>query len=109
MVARSFASAIVVVFALITAGRAQGQSSTSSDKGEKKESTSSETKPTPPQPAYVNILKDSKTISGLWTVYQKGNNLYWEIESGDYSTEYILLLSVSRGNFGHPYILGGMP
>jgi hypothetical protein len=87
------------------------QSSTSTDKGdkgEKKESTSStETKPTPP--AYASILKDSKTIAGLWTVYQKGNSLYWEIESSDYSSEYILLLSVSRGNFGHPYIMGGMP
>ena len=71
--------------------------SSDKDKGEKKESTSStETKPTPP--AYASILKDSKTISGLWTVYQKGNNLYWEIGSSDYSSEYIVLISISRGN-----------
>ena len=84
---------------------AQSSTSSDKDKGEKKESTSStETKPTPP--AYASILKDRQK-SGLWTVYQKGQNLYWEIGSGDYSAEYIVLISISRG-IGQGPILGGM-
>jgi Met-zincin/Domain of unknown function (DUF5117)/Domain of unknown function (DUF5118) len=71
---------------------------------------SAEARPTAPTPPHVTILKDAKTISGLWTVYQKGNSLYWEIGSSDLMAEYILVISISRGNFGgHTMLLGGMP
>src|SRR6266436_8244924 len=82
---------------------------TSGSSGEKKEgsSSSTETKPSTPTPAYQNILKDTPPKSGLWTVYQKGQNLYWEIGSGDYSAEYIVLISISRG-IGQGPLLGGM-
>jgi hypothetical protein len=73
----------------------------STEKDKEKETKSS---PTPP---YASILKDAPPKSGLWTVYQKGQNLYWEIASGDYSAEYIVLISISRG-IGQGQILGGM-
>src|SRR4029434_9466923 len=76
---------------------------------EKKEGSaaSSETKASSPVPAYAAILKDASPKSGLWTVYQKGQNLYWEISSSDYSAQYIVLISISRG-IAQGQILGGM-
>ena len=43
----------------------------------------------------------------MWTLYQKGNNLYAELSPGDYSSEYIVLISISRG-IGRGQLLGGM-
>ena len=66
-----------------------------------------ESRPSTPAPPYANLLKDATTKSGLWTLYQKGNNLYWEIASSDYAAEYIVLISISRG-IGQGQLLGGM-
>jgi uncharacterized protein DUF4953/uncharacterized protein DUF5117 len=82
-------------------------SPSSSDKPKESSSTTTESKPASTPPAYANILKDAPPKSGLWTVYQKGQNLYWEISSSDYSAEYILLISISRG-IGQGQLLGGM-
>src|SRR5207247_8222606 len=99
-------AALLLLLVSLTALPAAAQTSGSS--GEKKEaSTSTETKPSTPTPAYQNILKDTPPKSGLWTVYQKGQNLYWEIGSGDYSAEYIVLISISRG-IAKGDLLGGM-
>jgi Met-zincin/Domain of unknown function (DUF5117) len=96
-------SLIIVAF-----GPAMAQTSgPSGEKGKEGSSTSSETKAAASPPAYANILKDAPPKTGLWTVYQKGQNLYWEIASGDYSAEYIVLISISRG-IGQGQILGGM-
>src|SRR5262245_47761544 len=97
MSARVCFSAFVLslVVALVQPAAAQ----TSGPSGEKKDtpaSTESKSAASSP-PAYQNILKDAPPKSGLWTVYQKGQNLYWEIGSGDYSAEYIVLISISRG------------
>jgi hypothetical protein len=96
--------ASLVVGALVPAG-----AQTTGPTTEKKDSTpSTETKAaTPATPAHATLLKDATAKSGLWTVYQKGQNLYWEIASGDYSAEYIVLISISRG-IGQGEILGGM-
>jgi hypothetical protein len=64
-------------------------------------------KPTPPQPAHVNILKESKTIEGMWTLYLKGNNLYAELSSGDYQAEHLVNIAISRG-IAQGQLLGGM-
>ncbi len=58
-------------------------------------------------PAHAAILKDAKTINGLLTLYQKNNNLYVELMPGDYSSEYIVLISISRG-IAKGSLLGGM-
>src|SRR6185312_6209343 len=79
----------------------------SSEKPKESAADSSEKKPASSPPAYASILKDAPPKSGLWTVYQKGQNLYWEISSGDYSAEYIVLISISRG-IGQGPLLGGM-
>jgi hypothetical protein len=78
----------------------------SSKEGKEGSSGSSESK-SAPSPAYANILKDAKAVTGMWSVYQKGNNLYWEITSSDYSAEYIVLIAISRG-IAHRELLGGM-
>lgn len=83
---------------------------TSDSKGSSKEGSkegSSESRSSTPSAPYANLLKEAKTVSGMWTVYQKGNNLYWEIGSGDYSAEYIVLISISRG-IAQGQLLGGM-
>jgi uncharacterized protein DUF5118 len=102
---RFSAAALLSLLAVVSAAFGQGAPSTSDKKDtpsttETKSSTSS----TPP---YSSILKDAPPKSGLWTVYQKGQNLYWEINSSDYNAEYIVLISISRG-IGQGQILGGM-
>jgi hypothetical protein len=106
---------IRLVFAVILFVLLQGQlpvwgqttPSSSSDKP-KEGAAATESKPsTPTPPPYASILKDAQPKSGLWTVYQKGQNLYWEISPSDYSAEYIVLISISRG-IGQGQILGGM-
>src|SRR5258708_344726 len=81
--------------------------STAGEKPKEGTTTSAEARPTTPAPPYASILKDATPKSGLWTVYQKGQNLYWEIGGADYSAEYIVLISISRG-IGQGQILGGM-
>src|SRR5437868_1468306 len=98
--------ALLSTFAMTSAVMGQGAPSTS-DKDKKDGPSTTETKPSAPPAPYASILKDAPPKSGLWTVYQKGQNLYWEIASGDYSAEYIVLISISRG-IGQGQILGGM-
>lgn len=62
--------------------------------------------PQPPTPAHVALLKDAKPVSGMLTMYEKGNNLYAELAGGDYTSEYIVLISISRG-IGQTPLLGG--
>ena len=80
----------------------------SKDSKEGTSSTSSETRSSSSQPLFATILKDAKPVSGMWNVFQKGNSLYWEIAPSDYSSEYIVLIAISRGNFGNPFMFGGM-
>lgn len=58
-------------------------------------------------PPHVAILKDAKPYSGLMTVYQKGSNLLVEMGPAEYSSEYIVLISIARG-IGQNPLLGGM-
>src|SRR5437868_2423253 len=74
-----------------------GSSGAGKDKDDSAKS-SSESKAASPAPPYASILKDAKpAMSGMWTVFEKGNNLYWEITSSDYSSEYIVMIAISRG------------
>jgi len=99
---------VLVLLVAIAALPAAAQTSGSSDSGSKGgSSSSSDSKSAASAPAYAAILKDAPPKSGLWTVYQKGQNLYWEIGSGDYSSEYIVLISISRG-IAQGQLLGGM-
>ena len=90
---------LVLIVSLVVGALVPVGAQTTGPTTEKKDSTpSTETKAaTPATPAYATLLKDATSKSGLWTVYQKGQNLYWEIGSGDYSAEYIVLISISRG------------
>ena len=63
--------------------------------------------PMPPQPAHVNILKEAKTVEGMWTLYQKGNNLFAELSGGDYQAEHLVNIAISRG-IAQGQLLGGM-
>jgi len=100
---------LVLIVSLVVGALVPVGAQTTGPTTEKKDSTpSTETKAaTPATPAHATLLKDATAKSGLWTVYQKGQNLYWEIGSGDYSAEYIVLISISRG-IGQGEILGGM-
>jgi hypothetical protein len=81
---------------------------TTTEKPKEATPTTTEVKPTTATPpTFLTLLKDATPKSGLWTVYQKGQNLYWEISPSDYSAEYIVLISISRG-IGQGQILGGM-
>ena len=58
-------------------------------------------------PKHAQILKDAKSIDGVIQLYRTGNNLYGELTSGDYSSEFIVLISIARG-IGQNPLLGGM-
>ena len=60
-----------------------------------------------PPPPYAAYLKDAPAIPGMLTLYRKGNSLYAELGGGDYGSEYIVLISISRG-IAQGQILGGM-
>jgi Met-zincin/Domain of unknown function (DUF5117) len=86
---------ISLVCAVVQPVAAQSPASKDSKEGS---SSGSDSKPSPPTPAHVNILKDAKPpTTGMWTLYQKGQNVYWEISPSDYSGEYIVLIAISRG------------
>src|SRR5689334_11198450 len=99
-----------LAFVLAVPAFAQRPSDSSDSKDKDKDhaaSSDGKSASSSPTPEHARILKDAKPVSGLWNVYQKGNNLYWEIGSGDYSAEYIVLISISRG-IAQGQLLGGM-
>ena len=98
-----FAAVVLASLAAIASGPVGAQTTGTSTEKKEGSTTSTETKASTPTPAYAAILKDATPKSGLWTVYQKGNNLYWEIGSADLSSEYIVLISISRG-IGQPFL-----
>ncbi len=61
----------------------------------------------PPAAPHAAILKDAKEHSGIINVYQKGSKLYAELNAANYSSEYIILISIARG-IGQGNLLGGM-
>ena len=61
----------------------------------------------PAEAKHVALLKDSKTQSGLLTFHNSTNNLYVELMPGDYGSEFIVLISISKGIAQGP-LLGGM-
>jgi hypothetical protein len=105
-VAELLLAAVVCLFSS-TAFAQRSSDSSDKDKDKDHSSSSSESKPSAPTPEHVRILKDAKAVSGLWNLHQKGEKLYWEIGSGDYSAEYIVLISISRG-IAQGQLLGGM-
>ena len=56
---------------------------------------------------HAQVLKDAKPVEGLIQLYSSGNNLFGELTPGDYSSEYIVLISIARG-IGQNPLLGGM-
>ncbi len=62
---------------------------------------------TPPPPPYAAHLKDAPPIPGMITLYRRGNSLFAELNSQDYNSEYIVLISISRG-IAQGQLLGGM-
>ena len=61
---------------------------------------------TPAPPAYASLLKDAKSYTGMFTLYQKGVNLYAEFSGPEYKQEYIVLIAIARG-IGQEPLLGG--
>ncbi len=106
---RLMVAAIVFVVGLgQSASWGQTPAPATADKPKEGTPATTETRPTTATPpAFLTLLKDATPKSGMWTVYQKGQNLYWEILPSDYSSEYIVLISISRG-IGQGQILGGM-
>lgn len=60
----------------------------------------------PAAPPHAAILKDAKTVTGLMTLHQKGQNLFIEMGPADYNSEFIVLISIARG-IGQTPLLGG--
>jgi Met-zincin/Domain of unknown function (DUF5117) len=61
----------------------------------------------PPPPPYAPFLKDAPPIPGILTLYRRGNSLFVELGPQDYGSEYIVLISISRGIAQDP-LIGGM-
>ncbi len=58
-------------------------------------------------PKHAAILKDAKPIEGMIKLYRHDNHLFAELQGPDYSSEFIVLISISRG-IGRGQLLGGM-
>ena len=89
-------SALLLVVA--TTGVAQDSKAPSAASGDK---------PAAPAPPYAAILKDAKTVTGMLTLHQRGNSLFVELTPGDYSSEYMMMIAISRG-IAQGQLLGGM-
>ncbi len=61
----------------------------------------------PAPPPYAALLKDAPPIPGMITLYRKGNSLFAELGPQDYGSEYIVLISISRG-IAQGQLIGGM-
>lgn len=61
----------------------------------------------PTTPPFATILKDAPPIPGMITLYRKGNSLFAELGPQDYGSEYIVLISISRG-IAQGQLIGGM-
>ena len=92
----------VIAFALVSTAVGQTPAPMTASPDSK-----SESKPSPPTPQHTVVLKDAKPIDGLLTLHQKGSSLFAELSASDYSSEYIVLISISRG-IAQGQILGGM-
>ncbi|MEX0820276.1 MAG: zinc-dependent metalloprotease [Pirellulaceae bacterium] len=68
--------------------------------------TSSSSSAKAPAPEYAALLKDAKTHTGMMTLYEKGSKLYAEMNTSDYGSEYIVLISIAKGVGMNP-LLGG--
>jgi hypothetical protein len=67
-----------------------------------------ESKPSGSAPApYAAMLKDTKSESGLLELHHKDNGIFAELNPGDYNSEFIVLIAISRG-IGQGDLLGGM-
>ncbi|HEV7279924.1 MAG TPA: zinc-dependent metalloprotease [Pirellulaceae bacterium] len=59
-------------------------------------------------PKWKAILGDkSKTLEGMLTVHKNDEKVFFELTPGDYSSEYIVLISISKG-IGVEPLYGGM-
>ena len=70
-------------------------------------SSSSQSASKPSVPKHAVVLKDAKAVDGVIRTYRKDNKLFAELSSTDYSSEYIVLISIARG-IGQNPLLGGM-
>ncbi len=58
-------------------------------------------------PPHAALLKNAKTESGLLTFHYTDDKLFAEFTGGDYSAEYLVLISISKG-ISQGQLLGGM-
>jgi hypothetical protein len=58
------------------------------------------------QPEHESLLKDTKTVAGMWTLYHRGNRLLAELKTDDYEADFIVLISIARG-IGRGDLVGG--
>ena len=56
---------------------------------------------------FSKVIEDSKSYEGYFTLYQKKENLYCEIQPSQLNKPFLLMASIARG-IGSGYILSGM-
>ncbi len=61
----------------------------------------------PKYPAFGELLKDAKIISGLLKMYHKDTKLYAEIPTSQLNKDFIIVISIARG-IGRRPLFGGM-
>ncbi|NIM20456.1 MAG: DUF5117 domain-containing protein [Candidatus Latescibacteria bacterium] len=54
------------------------------------------------------VIKDAETLEGLFKVYKKREDLFFEIRKDQLDKPYLAVLSLSKG-IGSYFVLGGMP
>src|SRR5687768_17063552 len=61
----------------------------------------------PPAPYAAALGPTPQSLTGLLNVHKKGEQVFLELQGGDYASEYLVLMALSRG-IGQGQLLGGM-
>src|SRR3569623_931678 len=78
-----------------TAGSSSGSSGSSSSASKQK------------HPPYSDVLKEFKAVDGLIKLHHKDNQVYAELSSSQLNRDFIVLISIAKGN-GEGQLLAGM-
>jgi hypothetical protein len=102
------AAALLVLAGLLVSLAAVAPAQAKDKKDDKKGAAAAPPAPEKPYGDWKKLTKDATVKKGWFTLYQKRENLYLEIQPNQLELPILAILSLSRG-IGRDFILGGLP
>src|SRR5204863_8612891 len=102
------AAALLVLAGLLVSLAAVAPAQAKDKKDDKKGAAAAPPAPEKPYGDWKKLTKDATVKKGWFTLYQKRENLYLEIQQNQLELPILAILSLSRG-IGRDFILGGLP